>query len=204
MIPLIIEWKTNGVYGSFTNGVKEASISDLNAITYTSTNTETESGEEKFIATLYSRPKGTNEEFVMKGSALTNLTISNDPKKKFFVVQPSYYRYVTQTGLFCASSLPPGEIHSLNWVYYVEKIPNAISYSLETKQVTIAFDNCYNCILPAWTWNKDSTEFVNSDGEFELPLGRGLFSTCRADSFNWWVTYYETTVAYAQLTVTLE
>ena len=86
-----IDWKTNGVYGSFTANEKEVSSSDINEITYTGTNIDVTDGEEKFVATLYSRPKGSEENFELEGSSAAAITITNEPNKKYSIFAASYW-----------------------------------------------------------------------------------------------------------------
>lgn len=81
-----IVWKTNGIYGHFTNELIEATTIDTDSITNPSTNTDITNGEEKFAVTVYSRPKGSDGEFELIGSSGTTLTITNEANKKYFLL----------------------------------------------------------------------------------------------------------------------
>ncbi|WP_197496175.1 hypothetical protein, partial [Maribacter hydrothermalis] len=195
-----IEWKTNGAFGSFESEVKEAAILDLDGIIYTSTNTATSTGEEKFMATLYSRPKGSSDEFTLNGSAQTNLTISNDPKKKYYIIEDTFYlkKFIDEP---CGDN--PNSVRNLLInSFFVPKIPGAKSYSLSTNEIVLAsrvLDDGSTVFtrygILNWNWNNNSTQYPNSsaegttaDGtlinntaEFELPFIPGALNLCHPD-----------------------
>lgn len=123
-----IDWKTNGVYGSFTDDDKEVSSSDINGISYTSTNTEVSDGEEKFVATLYSRPKGSGGDFELAGSSSASITITNEPNKKYSIFGASYW---------LVDSFPEGT-GTRNVFYMGYSIPineDAASYQLQINSI---------------------------------------------------------------------
>ncbi len=214
-----IEWKTNGAYGSFEDEVNEADMLDLDGITYTSINTETTTGEEKFMATLYSRPKGSNETFTLNGSALTSLSILNEPNKKYFVLDDIFYIEKLVDEECIISSFPlvtaPSVRNFLYNSFFVTKIDNATNYTLTVASVKDG--DGYEYGGRSWSWNNNSTQYPNDsvdttdkngnpitiEGDFELFIYGGAINTCN-EFYDETVIRLAATQATSQLTVTLE
>lgn len=208
-----IEWKTNGAYGSFEDEGNEADMLDVDGVTYTSINTETTTGEEKFRATLYSRPKGSNETFTLNGSALTSLSILNELNKKYFVLTPIY------TVTFLANEpCTAGASDVRNWLdsaIYVNEIANAKSYSLKITAIVSGpskYDLWDTKTAPDlfYSWNQDNTSYNNtntnpavSNAAFTFSLAATSTNTCNPD-YSDSVGWVSGTRGIGQLTVTLE
>tara|TARA_R110002051_G_scaffold325001_1_gene425138 strand:- start:6314 stop:7468 length:1155 start_codon:yes stop_codon:yes gene_type:complete len=208
-----IEWKTNGAYGSFENEGNEADILDLDGIIYTSINTETTTGEEKFRATLYTRPKGSNETFTLKGSAITSLSILNEPNKKYFVLTPIY------TVTFLANepcTAGASDVRNLlDNAIYVNEVANAKSYSLKITEIVSGpskYDLWDTKTAPDlfYSWNQGNTSYLNtntdpavSNAAFTFSLASSGINTCNPD-YSDSVGWISGTRGIGQLTVTLE
>lgn len=149
-----IDWKTNGIYGSLTDELKEISISDFNGMTYTSTDIETTEGEEKFVATLYSRPKESNEEFTLNGSALAALSITNEPKKKYFALGATYW-------LRDSFAEGNGTRNIFVMGYLIPENINAVSYQLNVNE--IIYDSFPFEQNRTFNWSNDfeRTSYIN-------------------------------------------
>ena len=208
-----IEWKTNGAYGSFEDEVNEADILDVDGITYTSINTETTTGEEKFRATLYSRTKGSNETFTLNGSAITSLSILNEPNKKYFVLTPIY------TVTFLANepcTAGASDVRNLlDNAIYVNEVANAKSYSLKITEIVSGPSKyaLWDAIVApdlTYSWNQGNTSYLNtntdpavSNAAFTFSLASSGINTCNPD-YSDSVGWISGTRGIGQLTVTLE
>lgn len=203
-------WKTNGIYGRFEDELIEVTTLEVNSMMYTSTNTEITNGEEKFVATLYSRPKGSEAEFELVGSSGISLTITNETNKKYMVVSYTFHlKELGETECIISSNpivTTPGRTHFLYSSVFVEKISDAINYRLEiTNRVN---GNGLEIADRTNSWGQESTQFpnVNPDANsaaFQIDLYTAGLASCHA-RYGEFISDMTGIQADIQLIVTLE
>ncbi|WP_197496189.1 hypothetical protein, partial [Maribacter hydrothermalis] len=168
---------------------------------------------------LYSRPKGSTEAFTLNGSALTSLSIINEPNKKYFILDDIFYIEKHSDEECIISTNPivtaPGIRNLLNNSFFVNKIENATNYSLTVASVKDG--DGYEYGGRSWSWNNNSTQYPNDGvdttdengdlitlkGDFELYIYGGAINICN-ESYDATVSRLAATQATSQLTVTLE
>ncbi|WP_396600334.1 hypothetical protein [Algibacter sp. R77976] len=214
-----IIWKTSGNYGGFKANKTLFTAYNTNAIEYLCTDTDVMMGTEDFQAVIYAKPKGSSQDYEIIASADAVVNIDNDPKKKYFVLEDTFYIVRHSDDVCFVSYNPivtiPSDRNFLTNSFFVKKIKNAKSYSLTVESV-IDGDG-YEYGSWSWDWNNNSTQYANDsvnatdengdpialEGDFELFIYGGGINNC-GPRYGEAVARLAATQAIGQLTVTLE
>lgn len=213
-----IIWTTPAKHGALNGTSDNWTNYNDNKMIYSCFDKTAMNSEEIITARIYGKLKSASD-YNLYDEITATINIDNDPKKKYFVLEDTFYIVRHSDDVCWVSYNPivtiPSDRNFLTNSFFVKKIKNAKSYSLTVPSV-IDGDG-YEYGSWSWNWNNNSTQYANDsvnatdengdpialEGDFELFIYGGGINNC-GPRYGEAVARLAATQAIGYLTITLE
>ena len=173
-----VEWSNSGKHGQFADGGNSSTVINSDSITYTCTDTDTNSGTEDVQASIYIKPKGADDdEYELVNTTDAIINIKNDTTKIFEL--PLVYYYYEYEG--SGSCQPETGFESGVWIE-IPKDPDATRYSVQWGSLYAGWTDSYFNGPPTPSWTNESQDNYYIYTAESLPPSAGV----NPDSFYVW------------------